>query len=123
MAPDVRAAWEGRMRRPWLALGTLALAAALSCSLMAVKIADIKKDPGRYENKTVTVSGKVSGGTKLPFMAQSFYQLDDGSGSIMIVTRKALPPDGKKVLVRGKVESALTIAGQSYGWVIMEDGK
>jgi hypothetical protein len=38
-----------------------------------------------------------------------------------VVTQNALPPEGKKVFVRGKVKSAFKIGGQSYGLVVMED--
>ena len=99
----------------------LALMSALACGLAPVKIADIKRNPERFENRAVTVHGKAAGVTKLPFMAESFYEIDDGSGTIVVVTQKALPPEGKKVFVRGKVKSAFKIGGQSYGLVVMED--
>ncbi len=101
----------------------MALALALGCALVPVKIAEIRKAPDRYENKVVTIRGRVSGGTKLPFMTEAFYQLDDGSGSITVATHKALPPDGKKVVVRGTVKSAFSFAGEAHGLVILEDGK
>ena len=65
-------------------------------------------------------SGKATEVTKLPFMSQAFYELDDGSGTIVVVSQKALPPEGKSVFVRGKVESAFKIGGQTYGRVVME---
>lgn len=98
----------------------LALLSALACGLVPVKISDIKQNPGRFENKVVTLRGKAAGGTKLPFMEKAFYEVDDGSGSLMVITRKALPPEGKEVFVRGKVQSAVKIGGQSYGLVLME---
>ncbi len=100
---------------------TLALVWALACGLAPVKIADIKRNPERFENIAVTLHGKATGVTKLPFMTESFYEIDDGSGTIVVVTKNALPPEGKKVFVRGKVKSAFKIGGQSYGLVVMED--
>ena len=108
-------------RKTWSALFSLALVASLACSLMPVKIGDIKKNPDRYQNRAVTLRGKVSSGTRLPFMTQSFYELDDGSGSIMVITRKVIPPEGERVFVRGKVESAFKLGGQTYGTVIKEN--
>jgi len=90
---------------------------------MPTKIGEIRKDPDRYENRSVTLHGRVSGGTKLPFMTEAFYQLDDGSGSITVATHKSLPPDGKKVVVQGTVKSAFKFAGETHGLVILEDGK
>jgi len=103
------------------AICTLALMGALACGLAPVKIADIKRNPERFENRAVTVHGKATGVTKLPFMTESFYEIDDGSGAIVVVTKNALPPEAKKVFVRGKVKSAFKIGGQSYGLAILED--
>jgi hypothetical protein len=108
-------------RRTWRAICALALVASLACSLIPVKIKEIKKSPDRFENRSVTIRGKVSSGTRLPFMTQAFYEVDDGSGSIMVITRKAIPPDGDTVFVRGKVESAFKIGGQTYGTVVKEE--
>ena len=101
-------------------LCALAVISALACGLAPVKISDIKQDPGRFENKVVTLRGKATGGTKLPFMKEAFYEVNDGSGSLMVITKKALPPEGKEVFVRGKVRSAFTIGGQTYGLAVME---
>ncbi len=107
--------------RSILCIATLAL--SLACTLVPVKIAEIRKNPDRYENQSVTLHGKVSGGTKLPFMTEAFYQLDDGSGSITVATHNALPPDGKQIRVRGTVKSAFKFAGETHGLVLMDDSK
>lgn len=99
---------------------SLVLLSALACGLTPVKVSDIKQDPGRFENKVVTLRGKATGGTKLPFMEQAFYEVNDGSGSLMVITRKALPPEGKQVFVRGRVRSAFAVGGKAYGLVVME---
>jgi len=101
-------------------LSALVLMSALACGIAPVKVADIKKNPERFEDKQVTLHGKATEVTKLPFLSQSFYQLDDGSGTIVVVSQKALPPEGKKVFVRGKVKSAFKMGGQTYGLVVME---
>ena len=103
----------------WTILLT-SLASGLACGLAPVKVADIKANPTKYEGKTITLRGKAVAGTKLPFMSQWFYEIDDGSGTLPVVTKKALPPEGNKVFVRGKVQTAFRIGGQSYGLVIME---
>lgn len=104
-----------------LAMALLAvLATGLACGLAPVKVADIKANPSRYEGKVVTLRGKAVSGTKLPFMSQGFYQLDDGSGTLVVITKKALPPEGEKVFVRGKVQTAFRIGGESFGLVIKE---
>ena len=107
--------------RPYKALlASLSLLALAACALAAVKIADIKKDPARFENHAVTVHGKVTDVGKLPFMSDGFYQVEDGTGSITVVTAGALPEEGATVTVRGKVQSAVQIAGRSFGIVIRQ---
>lgn len=107
------------MRRAFALAAAFALLAA--CSFLPTKIADIQKNPDRYENREVTVHGKVGGVTKLPFMEQGTYELNDGTGTIRVVTAKALPAEGATVTVRGKVASTLEIAGRSYGLIVREE--
>jgi hypothetical protein len=109
------------MRRCKALVASLFLLTLAACALAAVKIADIKKDPAKFENQGVTVRGKVTDVGKLPFMTEGFYQVDDGSGSIMVVTAGALPEEGATVTVRGKVQSAVQIAGRSFGIVIRQE--
>lgn len=107
--------------RTFARLGTaLALTAALACGLFATKIADIKENPSRFENRQVTVHGKVSGVTKLPFMTQGFYDVDDGTGTLMVLTEGALPKDGATVSPSGTVHSELQVGGKSFGLVLKE---
>jgi hypothetical protein len=98
----------------------MALAFSLACGLAPVKVEEIERDPTRFEDKVVTLHGTARGGTKLPFMQESFYEIDDGTGSLPVVTTKALPAEGKKVFVRGRVKSAFRLGGKSYGLVVME---
>ncbi len=92
----------------------------VACSLMFTKISDINAHPDKYENKTVTVSGKVTSVTKLPFMQEGFFTLDDGSGEITVVTKDSLPAEGDRKTVTGTVQSAVTLMGRSFGVTIQE---
>ncbi len=107
------------MRRVLAIAGLLALLGA--CALLPTKIGTILQNPDRYENHVVTVRGKVTGVTKMPFMADGMYHVDDGTGSLMVVTRKALPQEGTTVMVRGKVRSSLQIGGKSFGLALHEE--
>ena len=111
---------EGDVARIRVLICGLGLALCLGCGLAPVKVAEIKQDPSRFENRVVTLHGTARGGTKLPFMTEAFYELDDGTGALPVVTTKPLPPEGRKVFVRGKVKSAFRLGGQSYGLVVME---
>lgn len=106
---------QGRSR-----LIVLGLAAALiaACStLFATKIGDILASPGAYEGKDVTINGKVTATHNLVFV--KYYQVDDGSGEIGVVTTSALPKEGDKVRVRGRVNQAFAV-GSSRLIVIVE---
>ena len=103
-------------------LGALAALAVLlaACALLSTKISQIRERSGEYENRVVTIHGKVANGTKLPFMEEALYEVDDGTGTLTVITPKALPPDGSTVTVTGKVQSALKIGGKSFGLVLRE---
>jgi hypothetical protein len=98
----------------------LGLAAALiaACStLFATKIGDILTSPGVYEGKDVTIAGKVTATHNL--VVVKYYEVDDGSGEIAVVTNNALPKEGDKVRVKGHVNQAFAV-GSSRLIVIIE---
>jgi hypothetical protein len=98
----------------------LLLLALCSCALAPVPIGKITKNPERFENRPVTVRGQVLSATKLPFMEEGFYVLKDSTGEITVVTRGALPAEGRTRIVRGKVETTFKVMGKALGVVIRE---
>ncbi len=95
----------------------VALTAACA-ALLTTKIADIQKTPGRYDGRTVTISGTVSASHNL--LVVKYYQVDDGTGQIAVVTDSALPKEGDHVRVKGKVNQAFAI-GSARLVVIVEE--
>ncbi|MEW5763834.1 MAG: hypothetical protein ACOYXN_04895 [Acidobacteriota bacterium] len=114
------------MRKAMLVSGAALLSSAwllaTACALLPTRIGDIVREPGRFENHTVTVRGEVLSATKLPFMDQGFYVLRDATGEITVVTRGALPAEGQKKRVTGKVQSTFKVMGKSLGVVLQEGG-
>ena len=109
------------MKRRRAALGALvlALASATACGrLFTTPIRDILDDPAGYEGKTVTVAGVVSDSANLVLL--KYYRLEDATGHIAVVARRAVPPRGAKVRVRGRVHQAFALGDQSLT-VIEED--
>lgn len=90
-----------------------------SCS-GPVAIGKIVAEPTKYDGKTVTVEGEVSGTQSL--LLVKFYTLQDETGKITIVTEEAMPNDGATKRVKGKVIEALSIADKSL-LVIRENRK
>ena len=97
----------------------LALVAGLlaGCALSShPRIADIKYNPGRYQNHTVTVDGVVTSSWSVPMVPMAFYKIDDGSGEVTVISQQSrVPGRGAYVSVRGRVNEVATFGGQAVG--------
>jgi hypothetical protein len=93
-----------------------------ACAPLTTKIAQIRERPGEYENRVVTIHGKVSAVTKLPFMEEALYEVDDGTGTLTVITPKDVPAEGSTVTVTGKIQSTLKIGGKSFGLLLVQSG-
>lgn len=82
-------------------------------------IADIERNPSRHANKEVVIAGVVkdSYGVSIPgtTMRGGVYKVDDGTGSIWIVTDRTVPAKGAEVGVRGTVGNGISWNGRNYG--------
>jgi len=98
---------------------TIALVAAVllaSCGARGVRIAELKNQPTKYQDKTVSITGTVTDSWGIPLVPFQFYRVDDGSGDIAVVSHSGrAPAKGARVQVKGKVNDLVTIAGQSIG--------
>jgi len=90
-------------------------------------ISNIESNPSKYYDKEVAVAGTVenSYGVSIPIIGQQggIYKVDDGSGSIWVVTQKSVPSKGAKVGVKGKVQNGLNYNGKNYGLAIVENDR
>src|SRR5436190_21654749 len=75
------------------------------------RISDIKADPGRFQNKEITVAGTVTqsiGGSIGP-IGGGVYQIDDGTGTLWVWSEKrGVPSKGAHVGVKGRVTPTVT---------------
>ena len=105
-------------------LTTLVLGMMLSgCALAArrTSVADLKYNPGRYQDKTISVDGVVTSSWGLPLVPFRFYKVDDGTGEVTIVSQGGRTPSrGAHVRVKGRVEELATFGGQSLGLHLQE---
>jgi hypothetical protein len=69
----------------------------------ATKIRDILDHPRDYENKDVTVYGTVGEASSMIFV--KFFELQDDTGTIKVVTNRVLPQKGEKIRLTGRMES------------------
>ena len=86
------------------------------CAARSVQVAQLKDQPAKYYDKTVSVSGTVTNSWGLPLVPFQFYSVDDGTGQITVVAHSGRTlPKGSHVQVKGKVNELATFGGQSLG--------
>lgn len=104
-----------------LLTAAIAVAALLTAACPdRVSIADIERNPGKYQNKEVVVAGIVrdSYGLSIPGtnIGGGAYKIDDGTGSMWIlVTEDNVPSRGAEVGVKGRVGTGINWKGRNYG--------
>ena len=95
-----------------LALGLLA-----GCALSRnPKIAELKYNPARYHDRSVTVDGVVTSSWGVPLVPFKLYKVDDGTGEVTVLSQDGRAPSkGTRVSVKGRVNEFGTFGGQSVG--------
>jgi hypothetical protein len=79
-------------------------------------IGQLKTNPGRYVDKSVTVRGTVTSSWGIPLVPFKMYQVDDGTGEILVVSdNDRVPSRGARVKVTGKVSEFAVFGGRSIG--------
>jgi hypothetical protein len=99
--------------------------APLACTLLLLggcalsshpRIADVKYNPGRYQNHNVTVDGVVTRSWGAPLLPFKLYQINDGTGEMTVVANGGhVPAKGARVRVSGRVEDVAALGGQAIG--------
>ncbi len=92
-----------------------------------MSIGDIEANPGKFTNKDVAVAGvvKTSYGASIPIVNQSggIYKIDDGTGSIWVITKRSVPSKDAQLGVKGKIQNGVNYNGKNYGLVLIEDDR
>ena len=106
---------------------SLALVAALlitGCAARGVRIAELKDQPAKYDDKSVSISGTVTRSWGIPLVPFQLYNVDDGSGEITVVSNSGrTPTTGSRVTVKGKVSEVAVFAGRSIGLHLQEQDR
>jgi hypothetical protein len=82
-------------------------------------IADLQRNPGRYNGKDVTVAGVVRSvyGGSIPGtgIGGGIYEIDDGTGTIWVLAQGSVPNKGSEIAVSGTYGNAVSWGGKNYG--------
>jgi hypothetical protein len=88
------------------------------------RIGNIEANPNKYQNKEVVIAGTVkdSYGVNIPgtSIRGGAYKIDDGSGSIWILTENGPPTKGAQVGVKGIIGNGVNWHGKNYGLGLYE---
>ncbi len=109
-----------------LPIAALVVTAALmaGCAARGVRIAELKDQPTKFDDKTVSVTGTVTSSWGIPLVPFQMYNVDDGTGSITVVSRSGrTPAKGTRVRVKGKVGELAMFGGRSIGLHIQEEDR
>ena len=87
-----------------------------SLALRSPSVAELKYNPGRYQDRTVAVTGVVTSSWGLPLVPFRLYKVDDGTGELTVVSQGGRTPSkGSRVRVKGRVSDLAIFGGQSLG--------
>ena len=101
------------------AVGTLTLTSA--CALRSPHISDLRENPGKYYDHTVSINGVVTSSWGLPLVPLRVYKVDDGTGELTVLSQSSrMPTKGAHVRVKGKVNEMATFGGNAIGLHLRE---
>jgi hypothetical protein len=82
-------------------------------------IGNISANPSKYMNKDTAIAGTVRNSFGIARIG-GVYKVDDGTGSIWILTNNGVPTKGTQIGVRGEIQEGMTYGGKSYGLGMIE---
>jgi hypothetical protein len=114
-------AGENTMTRASRIVAAVLFAVFTAACASGASIGQLKTNPGRYVDKNVTVRGTVTSSWGIPLVPLKMYQVDDGTGEILVVSDdNRVPSKGARVKVTGKVSEFAVLGGRSIGLHLRE---
>ncbi|MEX2272288.1 MAG: hypothetical protein WD690_12495 [Vicinamibacterales bacterium] len=109
-------------RTKLVAMGFAVALVASGCAARAANIGEVKSNPGRYVDRSISFEGVVTESWGVPLVPYKMYKVDDGTGEITVVSNDdRVPSKGARVRVRGKVQDVATLGGRSLGLHVRQD--
>ena len=112
-----------RVSRFAIVAALAALTSACALGLRSPNIAELKSNPGRYQDRSVSVDGVVTSSWGVPLLPYRMYKIDDGTGEVTVLAQnsRSLPTRGARVRVKGKVNEVAVFGGQALGLHLREE--
>lgn len=82
------------------------------------RIGEINQDPQRYVNKDIAVTGTVV--NSFSALITGAYELDDGTGTLWVLSNGGVPAKGSRIGVRGNIQTGFAFGGRSFGTILRE---
>jgi hypothetical protein len=102
---------------------TICILGLLLAACDRMKIGDINADPGRFQNKEVSVAGKVTS-LSIGALNTGLYEIDDGTGKLYVLSSsRGAPSKDAYVGVKGTIMPTFTFLGRNYATVLRESGR
>lgn len=111
------------MRFARLSLVLLLISSLGACAhaLRSARVADLRDNPGRYQDHSVSIDGVVTSSFSLPLVPYKMYRVDDGTGEVTVLSQNnRVPSRGARVRVKGKVDDVAMLNGQAVGLHLRE---
>jgi hypothetical protein len=90
--------------------------AGCALALRSPNIGELRSNPGRYFDKTVSVEGVVTSSWGVPLLPYRLYRIEDGTGELTVVAQGGrIPTKGARVRVKGRVNELATLGGSALG--------
>ena len=105
------------------AAGLAIMLGGCAVSLRNPDISELQRHPGRYQDRTVSVSGVVTNSWGVPLVPFRFYKVDDGTGEVTVLSQQSsrMPARGERVRVKGRVQDVAMLGGRAVGLHLREE--
>ena len=106
---------------PLILIAMIAVTSGCALAVRRPTVAELKYNPGRYQDKTVSIDGVVTSSWGVPLVPFRLYKVDDGTGEVTVVSQSGrVPTRGAHVRVKGRVNELATLGGQAIGLHIQQ---
>lgn len=120
MAPRKRKPFP--VKRLLVSLSLLVSAGCLQLS-RPVPISKVRKENDRYRREAVVIQGVVKRHLPMRLGDENAYVLEDKTGSIIVRTLQAMPPEGSTVRVKGRLTDAVKAGPFRMGDAFSEEAR